>query len=60
MVLVIRYLPESAVFTWVNRRLRSSGRTVVCRMSTDSRSVNVRPSVTTSSRLRTLGVERSG
>ena len=57
---VIRYLPDFAVFTCVNPKLRTSGRIVRCLMSVDSRSANDFPSVTISSRLRTLGVERSG
>ena len=58
--LVIRYLPDFAVLTCVKPRLRASGRLTRWRVSVDSRSVKVRPSVTMSSRLRTLGVDRSG
>ena len=58
--LVIRYLPDFAVLTCVKPRLRASGRLTRWRVSVDSRSVNVLPSVTMSSRLRTLGVDRSG
>ena len=56
---VTRYRPSRSVLTWVNRRLRSSGRATTVRMSVDCRSVVV-PSLTVRSSDRTLGVDRSG